>query len=157
MRRASLYIAASMLALLMLAACGKPIVLWPGHPENYRHHKNTPFLKVHWNILHPDKGTAVAEGYVEPFSHDDEIYMVNLRLVGLDEDGKIISKAGGRPKDNLIVSPVDASPFRIILPLSGKETDFTIIGIYYHFKAGEPVSLNPQALDTIPLEADEPL
>lgn len=157
MRRIPLYIVASILAVLMLAACGKPIMLWPGHPENYAFHKNTPFIKVHWNIVRPDKDTVVAEGYVEPFSHNDELYMVDLRLVGLDEDGKIVSKAGGRPKDNLIAPPVDASPFRIVMHLTGEETDFTITGSYYHFDIGEPVSLDARAFDTIPLESDEPL
>ena len=157
MKRIHLFIAALMLALPVLAACGKPIMLWPGHPENYRFHKNTNYIKVHWNILRQDKNTVVAEGYVEPFSHNDELYMVDLRLDGLDADGKIVSKAGGRPKDNLIAPPVDASPFRIVLHLTGKETDFTITGSYYHFDIGEPVSLDARAYDTIPLESNEPL
>ncbi len=55
--------------LLALTSCGgKKITLVNlYHTKDYQWHKNTLYIKVHWNIERPDANTVVADGYIEPF------------------------------------------------------------------------------------------
>ena len=124
---------------------------------DYQWHKNTLWIKVHWNYLRPDKDTIIADGFVEPFDPHNGVHTVRLELVGLDEAGKVVNSASGMPADSNIASPTDKSPFRITMKLSGKETDFTIKGNYYYFIAGDRPSFDAKFLDYIPLRSDEPL
>ncbi len=143
-------------ALLVLAATiagcagGNDILGQDYKPGDYSFHKNTNYIKVHWNLKIAGK-RAVADGYVEPFSHDDGLHTVNLELVGLDKEGKVISSAKGTPKDEYIMSPFEESPFDISLPLKGGEEYFTIRGSYYHFPSGKDSDFSRDKLDYIPL------
>lgn len=125
--------------LTILAGCahayGTTGVSYNG--RGYRFHENTVYIKVYWNIARPGKDTAVAEGFVEPFSPGEGIHTVRLTLVGLDDQGRVVSSADGVPRDNYIESPYyPASPFKITLKLTGKEKALTIRGSYYHYGLG---------------------
>lgn len=125
--------------------------------NDYQWHKQTLWIKLHWNYLRPDKDTIIAEGFVEPFDPHNGINTVRLELVGLDEAGNVVNSASGMPADDVIVSPIDKSPFRITMKLNGKETDFTVKGYYYYFLEGGRPSFDSKFLDNIPLKSDEPL
>ncbi|MHB8173250.1 MAG: hypothetical protein ACYDFU_02165 [Nitrospirota bacterium] len=146
-----------LLALLLLAAAiagcagGNDILGQNFKPGDYSFHKHTNYIKIHWNLRVEGK-RAMADGYVEPFSHDDGLHTVNLELVGLDSKGNIISSAMGQPKDEFIASPFDKSPFEISMPLKGGEKDFTIRGNYYHYPAGKDPDFSQDKLDYIPLK-----
>ena len=144
--------------LLALTSCaGKKVTLVNlYHTKDYQWHKNTLYIKVHWNIEKPDANTVVADGYVEPFSPRTGLHNVELELVGLDKDGKVVNSAKGKPTDIRIVSPIAASPFRMTMKLHGSEDEFTVRGSYYHFNTGGREDFSSQAYDSIPLIADEP-
>ncbi len=142
---------------LLLASCGHATkAVRSYHARDYQWHKNTPWLKLHWNYKHPGKGTIVAEGYVEPFNPRYGLHGVNLELVGLDEGGNVVNEAAGRPEDSYIASPYDTSPFRITMRLNGREKGFTIKGSYYHYVLGEMPDFDSRNIDYIPLVANEP-
>jgi hypothetical protein len=144
--------------VLALSSCGgKKITLVNLYQtKDYQWHKNTLYIKVHWNYENPDAETIVADGYVEPFDFKTGLQRVRLELVGLDADGKVVSSAEGMPKDVRIASPMSTSPFRISMKLNGKEEDFTVRGSYYHFDAGGREDMDLRSYDIIPLIADEP-
>jgi len=140
------------LMLLLLAACAYAYDL-PGASykvQDYQWHKNTLFIKVHWNFTHPDNDTIVAEGFVEPFNHDNGLRAVQLSLVGLDDQGNAVNSSDGMPRDIYIESPFyPASPFKITMKLNGKEKAFTMIGSYFHFELGRKTRF--ERIDFIPV------
>lgn len=144
--------------LLALTSCGgKKITLVNlYHTKDYQWHKNTLYIKVHWNIEKPDANTIVADGYIEPFEPKTGLHSIRLELVGMDADGKVVNSVEGMPKSNRIVAPLSTSPFRLTMKLKGSEDDFTVRGSYYHFIAGGREDLDIRNHDTIPLIADEP-
>jgi len=125
--------------LLLLASCAYGYdMLSPYKVQDYQFHKHTIYIKVHWNIIKPDSDTVIADGFVEPFNHDEGLRAVQLELVGLDDQGKVVDSSGGTPRDPYIESPFyPASPFRIIMRLNGKEKALTITGSYYHYEIGK--------------------
>ena len=142
--------------LLALTSCGKKITLVNLYqPKDYQWHKNTLYIKVHWNIERPDANTVVADGYVEPFDPKTGLHNVRLELVGMDADGNVVNSVAGMPKDTRITSPLSTSPFRLTMKLNGKEDDFTMRGSYYHFVAGAREDMDITSYDTIPLKSDE--
>lgn len=125
--------------------------------RGYRFHKNTTFIKVHWNLLQQGADEVVADGFVEPFNPDTGLNFVRLKLVGLDAKGDIVSSGEGIPRDNYIESPFyPASPFRITMKLSGKEKVITMTGSYYYYSLSEKRRLAGSMFDTIPLTSDQP-
>jgi hypothetical protein len=142
---------------LLLAACGHTYgTLKAYHARDYQLHKQTMWIKVHWNLQRPDKDTIVADGFVEPYNPKFGIHDVDLTLVGLDGNGDIINKASGRPADTYIASPLGSSPFRITMKLKGGENKFTITGSYYYDVAGTVPTFGARSVDFIPLSSDEP-
>jgi len=131
------------------------MIVYSLHDTDYQWHKNTRFIKVHWNYQRPGNGTIIADGFVEPFDPHNGIHDVELELVGLDEDGKIVNRASGKPADNYIVSPVDKSPFKITLKLTGEEKDFTVIGRFYYYNDNSHPDFSSQHQDCILLDANE--
>ena len=146
-----------MLALVVaLAACHSNVTLVGlYYPKDYQWHKNTQFIKVHWNLKKTDKGTVVADGFVEPFSPRYGVHHVNLELLGLDKSGNVVNSAKGMPEEITVVSPIDRSPFKIEMKLRGDEQDFTVKGQYFHFVSGGVVDLGAASLDYIPLKSNE--
>jgi len=145
--------------VLMLASCGgrtDVTLLGLYDAKDYQWHKNTIYIKLHWNYKKPDKDTIVVEGFVEPFDPRTGLHDVDLEFVGLDEKGEVVNSATGRPKDNYIVSPISRSPFRITMKLNGRETDYTIKGGYYHYIAGQQPDFSAANYDYIQLHSDEP-
>jgi len=124
--------------LLLLASCAYGYdMLAPYKVQDYQFHKHTIYIKVHWNITKPDKDTVIAEGFVEPFNHDDGLRAVQLELVGLDGQGKVVNSSEGAPRDVYIESTFyPASPFRITMKLNGKEKALTMTGTYYNYEIG---------------------
>ena len=158
MRRLLLLTAGTLLALSASACAHRSYMsLELYKPQYYQWHKNTIWIRAHWNYTRPDKDTIIAEGFVEPFDHATSLHGVSLELVGLDETGEVVNTAAGRPADNYITQPLDKSPFRITMKLNGKEADFTIRGRYYHFMTGGRPSFDTKQLDWLPLYSDEPL
>jgi len=149
-------IASAILCALIVTACGHAQPFKAYRADDYQWHKNTLYLRAHWNIKKTAPDTVVAEGFVEPFNHEEGLQSVNLELVGLDKDGNVISSAKGMPEDPLIFPPIMGSLFRITLKLKGPEDDFAIRGTYYHYKIGMRPSYSSEAYDTIPLKSDEP-
>lgn len=143
---------------LILAACGHGSGMVRQYKaEDYQWHKQTNFIKVHWNYVQHGNEDITAQGFVEPFSPTNGVFMVRLRLVGLDEKGDVLSSAEGMPKDNDIISPMTPkSPFSIKLKPTGKEAEFTLTGSYYHYLAGESPRFGSRFLDYIPVKSDEP-
>jgi opacity protein-like surface antigen len=141
-----------------LAACGhKAGVVKQYKPGDYQWHKQTNFIKVHWNYVQHDSDAIIAEGFVEPFNPGNGVFMVRLKLVGLDDKGGIVSSAEGMPKDNDIISPMTPkSPFTIKMRPTGREAEFTITGSYYHYQAGDMQRVGSSFLDYIPVRSDEP-
>ena len=137
--------------LLLLAACAHAYDSAGAYRvQDYQFHKHTIFLKVHWNFVHPDGETVVAEGIVEPFSPDDGLHSVRLDLVGLDSQGNVVNSSEGMPRDIYIESPLyPASPFRISMKLNGKEKIFTITGSYFHYELGKKTRF--ERIDYIPI------
>jgi hypothetical protein len=118
--------------------------------QDYQLHKHTIYIKVHWNMTRPDNDTVVAEGFVEPFSRDEGLRAVQLELVGLDDQGKVVNSSEGTPRDANIESPLyPASPFRISMKLNGQEKSFTMTGSYYHYELGEKT--RNERIDHIPI------
>lgn len=146
--------AAAALLVMLLAGCGhgQRTLVNVYNPEDFGQHKHTIWLKLHWNYLHPGDGTIVADGYVEPFSPSSGLNTVRLELVGLNENGEVVNSASGMPRDNYIITPIDESPFRISMPLNGREKRFTIRGSYYYTEDEWPVSSDSR-FDYIPLDA----
>jgi len=143
---------------LLLASCGQVSRnIKPLHAYDYQWHKQTLYIKVHWNYQHPDKDTIVADGFVEPISLKYGVHDVALELVALDGDGEVVNSVSGRPADNYIASPLDTSPFRITMKLKGGEERFTIKGTYFFYIGGTTPDLDAKRFDNIPLVADEPL
>jgi hypothetical protein len=125
--------------LILLAGCAHTYNMagYNYNEQDYKYHKHTIFINLHWNITHPDNDTVVAEGFVEPFSVSDGLRAVRLSLVGLDDQGRVVNSSDGLPRDTYIESPFyPASPFKISLKRNGKERIFTIIGSYYHYELG---------------------
>ena len=156
MRKLSILIMLAALPFLLAACAGKSTLVRTYYAKDYQWHKQTNWIKVHWNITRPDDKTVLAEGFVEPFNQMNGVFGVKLNLLGLDADGKVVGSASGRPADYNIVSPFDTSPFSIRMATTGKEKDYTITGSYYYFQAGSRLSLDPQYLDQIPLISNEP-
>lgn len=146
--------AAAVVLVMLLAGCGhgQRTLVNVYNAEDFGQHKHTIWLKLHWNYLHPDNGTIVANGYVEPFSPSSGLNSVRLELVGLDDNGEVVNSAPGMPRDNYIASPIDESPFRITMPLNGREKRFTIRGSYYYTEDERPVPRDTR-FDYIPLDA----
>lgn len=120
--------------------------------QDYQLHKHTIYIKVHWNMTRPDSDTVVAEGFVEPFSRDEGLRAVQLELVGLDDQGKVVNSSAGTTRDAYIESPLyPASPFRISMKLNGKEKALTITGSYYHYELGRRGRF--ERIDYIPISA----
>jgi hypothetical protein len=144
--------------LLALTSCGgKKITLVNlYHTQDYQWHKNTLYIKAHWNIERPDANTVVMDGYIEPFDPKTGLHHVRLELVGLDADGNAVNSVAGMPRDSRIASPLSTSPFKLTMKLNGKEEDFTLRGSYYHFDAGAREDMDTRSYDTIPLKSDEP-
>jgi len=144
--------------LLALTSCGGKNITLVNlyHAQDYQWHKNTLYIKVHWNIERPDANTVVAEGYVEPFDPKTGLHSIRLELDGLDAEGNVVNYVAGMPKETRIVSPLSTSPFRLTMKLNGKEDDFTMRGSYYHFDAGAREDMDTKSYDTIPLKSDEP-
>jgi hypothetical protein len=145
--------------VVMLAACGgrtNVTLIGLYDAKDYQWHKNTIYIKLHWNLKRPDKDTIIAEGFVEPFNPKLGLHNVDLELVGLGENDEVVNTATGRPKDNYIASPLGKSPFRITMKLNGREKDFTIKGGYYHYVAGVPPDFSSANYDYIQLHSDEP-
>jgi hypothetical protein len=150
-------IIAAVIAVVLAACSHKAGVVKHYKAGDYQWHKQTNFIKVHWSYTQKDSDTIIAEGFVEPFNPGNGVFMVRLKLVGLDDKGEIISSAEGMPKDNDIISPMTPkSPFEIKLKPTGKETEFTITGSYYHYQAGDMQRLGSSFLDYIPVRSDEP-
>ena len=148
-----------MAALAALAASCAPKTTYVGlyRAQDYQWHKQTNFIKVHWNYSNPDKQTLVAEGFVEPFNPKDGLHTVRLELVGMEEHGAVVNTAEGAPRDTYIEHPLyPYSPFKIVMKLKGGEKDFTIKGSYYHYLVGMKPDFSVKSLDYIPLSADEP-
>ena len=141
------------LMLLLLVGCAHAYDTTSSYKaQDYQMHKHTIFIKVHWNFVHPDNGTVVAEGFVEPFNPGDGLHTVRLILVGLDGQGKEVNSSEGLPRDNYIESPYySASPFRISMKLNGKEKTLTIRGSYYHYELDRKNRI--ERLDFIPVES----
>jgi len=153
MKMAAVFVA----ALVMLAGCGHTTEPLFGKYDavDYREHKHTIWIKVNWDYTRPDADTIVAEGYVEPYNKGDGLRDVRLELVGLDDAGEVVNSTNGIPKDTVIISPIDQSPFRITMRLNGREKRFTIRGSYYYMvdeKRGSPGSSHYGA---IPLGPDQ--
>lgn len=109
-------------------------MLSPYKVQDYQFHKHTIFIKVHWNIAKTDSDTVVAEGFVEPFNHDNGIRAAQLELVGLDEQGKVVNSSEGTTRYPYIEPTFyPASPFRISMKLNGKEKVLTMTGSYFHY------------------------
>ena len=141
--------------LLLLAGCAHYSVS-TFHARDYQFRKNTLFIKVYWNIIRPEKDTVTAEGFVEPFSPDNGLEAVQLRLVGLDAQGKIVNSAEGMPRDEIIESPFyPASPFSITMKLNGKEKDFTITGSYFYYGINNRPPMDAAHIDYIPIASDD--
>ncbi len=146
-----LALAAILLLLLASTAYGSSM-LAPYKVQDYQFHKHTIYLKVHWNITKTDSDTVVAEGFVEPFNHDEGLRGVQLELVGLDEQGNVVNSSSGTPKYPLIDPTFyPASPFRITMKLNGKEKALTITGSYYHYEIGRLGRF--EEIDYIPIGA----
>ena len=127
-------LAITALLLLIAGSAYAYDMLAPYNVQDYQFHKHTIFLKVHWNITRPDSDTVVAEGFVEPFNHDNGLRAAQLELVGLDDQGKVVNSAEGTPRDPVIEPTFyPASPFRISMKLNGKEKALTMTGSYYHY------------------------
>jgi hypothetical protein len=137
--------------LLLLASCAYGYnMLAPYQVQDYQFHKHTIFIKVHWNITKTDGDSVVAEGFVEPFNHDNGLRAVQLELVGLDEQGKVVNSSEGTPRDPLIDPTFyPGSPFRISMKLNGKEKALTMTGSYYHYDIGRRGRF--EQLDYIPI------
>jgi hypothetical protein len=139
--------------LLLLAGCAHAYSATNSYKaQDYQSHKHTLFIKVHWNLIGPENNVVTAEGFVEPFNNDNAVQAVRLRLVGLDEQGRIMNSAEGMPRDQYIESPFyPASPFRITMKLNGKEKNFTIIGSYFYNGIDKMPRLDAAHIDYIPL------
>ncbi|MBI5189898.1 MAG: hypothetical protein HZA22_04430 [Nitrospirae bacterium] len=153
-----LYASVALLLLAaLLASCGntKTTFIEIYHAKDYQWHKNTLGIKLHWDYLHPDDGTIVADGYVEPFNPSNGVHTVRLELVGLDKDGNVVNTASGMPRDNYIYHPLDESPFTISMKLNGSEKRFTIRGTYYYYNAGEIPDYSTSDIEYIPIDDTE--
>lgn len=127
-------------------------MLAPYKVQDYQFHKHTIYIKVHWNIAKTDSDTVVAEGFVEPFNHDDGLRAVQLELVGLDDQGKVINSSEGTPRYPYIEPTFyPSSPFRITMKLNGKEKALTMTGSYYHYPLGRRGRF--EQIDYIPIGA----
>jgi hypothetical protein len=143
------------ITLLLLAGCAHHYYVSAFHARDYQFHKNTLFIKVHWNLIQ-EKDTVTAKGFVEPFSPDNGLWAVKLRLVGLDEQGKIVNSAEGMPRDEQIESPFyPASPFAITIKTNGQEKSFTITGSYFHYGIGRRPPMDAAHIDYIPIASDD--
>ncbi len=144
----------AIVAMLMLLAGSAYAydMIAPYKVQDYQFHKHTIFLKVHWNITRPDSDSVVAEGYVEPFNHDNGLRGVQLELVGLDDQGKVVNSSPGTTRDPYIEPTFyPASPFRIYMKLNGKEKVLTITGSYYHYEVGRRGRF--ERIDYIPISS----
>ncbi len=156
MRARTFVLLAALPFLFAACAMAKSPLARTYYAKDYQWHKETGWIKVHWNIIQKGDKTVVAEGFVEPFNPRYGVFGVELNLVGLDAEGKVVNSASGRPADYNIYSPFDYSPFSIKMETNGNEKEFTITGSYYHFGNGQRPDLDPQFLDKIPLKTDEP-
>ena len=139
--------------LLLLAGCAHAYNMSASYKvQDYQFHKHTIYLKVHWNITKPDCDTVIAEGFVEPFNHDNGLRAVQLELVGLDGQGKVVNSSSGTTRDPYIEPTFyPASPFRISMKLNGKENVLTITGSYYHYEVGRRSRF--ERIDYIPISS----
>ena len=123
--------------------------------QDFKFHKHTLHIKVHWNVISDGK-TALAEGFVEPFSPGEGLLDVRLKLVALDGSGKEVNSVEGMPRDIKIESPYwPASPFRLAMPLNGGEKSFTVAGRYQFYPVGGRIEDGSRSMDYIPVEAGE--
>jgi hypothetical protein len=146
---------AFVITLWLLAGCAHHYSMDAFHARDYQFAKNTLFIRVYWNLIR-EKDTVTAKGFVEPFNPDNGLQAVQLRLVGLDEQGKIVNSAEGMPRDQQIESPLyPASPFSITMKLNGKEKSFTITGSYFHYGIGRRPPMDAAHIDYIPIASDD--
>jgi hypothetical protein len=147
---------AFIMTLLLFAGCAHYYSVSAFHARDYQFAKNTLYIKVYWNLTRQDKDTVTAKGFVEPFNPDNGLQAVQLSLVGLDGQGKIVNSAEGMPRDEIIESPFyPASPFSITMKLNGQEKSFTIIGSYFHYGIGRKPPLDAAHIDYIPITSDD--
>jgi hypothetical protein len=147
---------AFVMTLWLLAGCAHHYTVSAFHARDYQFSKHTIFIKVYWNLTRPDKYTVTAKGFVEPFSPDNGLWAVRLRLAGLDAQGRIVNSAEGMPRDENIESPFyPASPFSITMKTIGQEKSFTITGSYFHYGIGRKPPMDSAHIDYIPIASDD--
>ncbi|MFQ5946499.1 MAG: hypothetical protein ACE5NC_09680 [Anaerolineae bacterium] len=110
----------------LLAACAGARYTsgYPPPPEDFAQHDvQHRFFDLHWT-LERKEGQAVVRGIVTA-SRIDAIQDVILEVVGLDESGKIVSRARGRTYGERMLRS-QSRPFLIRLRPTGGEVRFKV-------------------------------
>lgn len=107
---------------------------YPPPPEAFaQHDSGHPFFDLHWT-LEEEAGRAAVRGIVAA-SRVDAIQDVTVEVVGLDQEGKVLSRAlgttyGGR------MSNGQSRPFFIRLRPTGREARFDVRVWHFRWEQG---------------------
>lgn len=117
--------AALLLVLLLLpAACAGQARF--ARPSDFPlHASDDRFFDLHWRLERPDR-VVRAVGLVEAARLNSQVTDVLLELRGLDEQGRVVSRALGRAYGEPWLSPGDVERFEVRLRPSGREVRFAL-------------------------------
>jgi hypothetical protein len=107
-------------------------------PAAYQWQKGDHWMRLYWNYAKNEDGTITARGFVEPQDPRKSLHSVNLRLVGLDGAGAVVSEASGSTDDMFISGQNAQSEFAITITPSGDERRYTVGGEYHYYLFGTP-------------------
>lgn len=126
----------------VLAGCGgvRYTSSYPPPPEHFSHHSvgQDRFFDLHWT-LERREGQVEVEGIVTA-SRVGGIAEVTLEVVGLDEGGRVLSRAHGVTYGGPMIIQGQSRPFwKIRLRPTGRETEFQVRvwSFNWYFGGGE--------------------
>ncbi len=123
----------------VLAGCGgvRYTSSYPHPPEHFAHHLvgQDPFFDLHWTLERRD-AQVVVEGIVMA-SRVSNIAEVMVEVVGLDETGKVLSRALGTTYGGRMDQGQSRPFWTIRLQPTGQETEFQVRVWTFHWDTGD--------------------
>jgi len=130
-------VAAVMLGLAACAFLGVPLQSKEGPspypPDVYAHRVATSHVVLYWNCSRPATDLLRVDGVAQNPWSSQEVRFLELELVGVDGQDRIVSEAAAAVPDFLLGTN-QISPFRLDLRTVGGEVRFDL---YYHYRYDE--------------------